>query len=80
MRETDLITFSTPIFFRTKVTMSSKPVWFTAVTSLAESALVPVLQDLIGGGAASSRSNPDIFGCLADVVPTLPLPLIQVRN
>ena len=80
MRETDLITFSTHIFFRTKVTMSSKPVWFTAVTSLAESALVPVLQDLIGGGAASSRSNPDIFGCLADVVPALPLPLIQVRN
>ena len=60
--------------------MSSKPVWFTAVTSLAESALVPVLQDLIGGGAASSRSNPDILGCLADVVPALPLPLIQVRN
>ena len=65
--------------FRTKVTMSSKPVWFTAVTSLAESALVPVLQDLLGGGgAASSRSHPDIFGCLADVVPALPLPLIQV--
>ena len=60
------------------MTMSSKPVWFTAVASLAESALVPVLQELIGG-APSSRSNPDIFGCLADVVPTLPHPLIQER-
>ena len=58
------------------MTMTSKPVWFTAVASLAEAALVPVLQELIGG-APSSRSHPDIFGCLADVVPALPLPLIQ---
>ena len=56
--------------------MSSKPVWFTAVASLAEAALVPVLQELIGV-APTSRSHPDIFGCLADVVPALPLPLIQ---
>lgn len=56
--------------------MTSKPVWFTAVASLAEPALVPVLQELIGG-ALSSRSHPDIFCCLAEIVPALPLSLIQ---